>query len=186
MPCLKTFSLFTALCLLASGGYTQERTANGPLQTEASWAALKNLTEQANNNAKAAHIRLNQMEKCMKEGKLYAPGTEGTDVAGCSPMMSKLQVFQKMGAVINGLTPDQTYLVSVYGFATGTGHIVVRECATGTILGQILAQSARIGITGRTTTDSTLLSVKAPASGCIQGYTHSTRNAYSLTAFTIQ
>ena len=75
--------LFLATLLLVPAAYAQERTATGPLQTEASWAALKNLTEQANTNAQAAHIRLNQIETCAKEQKLYSPSTTGADEHGC-------------------------------------------------------------------------------------------------------
>ena len=79
---MKTLAFLT-LCLLATTAQAQERTATGPLTTEASWAALKNLTEQANNNANSAHIRLNQMETCAKEQKLYSPSTTGADEHGC-------------------------------------------------------------------------------------------------------
>lgn len=71
------------LCLLVATAHAQERTATGPLTTEASWAALKNLTEQANSNANSAHIRLNQIEMCAKEQKLYSPSTAGADEHGC-------------------------------------------------------------------------------------------------------
>lgn len=57
--------------------YAQERTAGGTLQNQASWSALQNLTEQANGNAKNAHIRLNKTEACAQRGMLYAPGRSG-------------------------------------------------------------------------------------------------------------
>lgn len=75
--------LTLALCLLATTVQAQERTASGALTTEASWAALKNLTEQANSNAKSAHIRLDQIEMCAKDQKLYSPSTTGADQRGC-------------------------------------------------------------------------------------------------------
>jgi len=79
---MKTFLILT-FCLLVSAVQAQERTATGPLQTEASWAALKSLSEQANTTAKTAHIRLNQMDVCAKEGKLYSPSIAGADEHGC-------------------------------------------------------------------------------------------------------
>lgn len=79
---MKTLPIL-ALCLLVPATYAQERTAAGPLATEASWQALKNLTEQAKNQAQTAHIRLNQMEKCNRKGLLYAAGAEGADSDGC-------------------------------------------------------------------------------------------------------
>lgn len=80
---VKSLPLLTVLCLLAPMPYAQERTAGGPLDTQMSWTALKNLTDQASNNAKAAHIRLNQLEICAKKKMLYSPSTVGADGDGC-------------------------------------------------------------------------------------------------------
>lgn len=77
------FALTLALTLLAAPTHAQERTASGPLQTEASWSALKGIADSANNNAKSAHIRLNQVETCGKLGMFYAPGAPGSDGQGC-------------------------------------------------------------------------------------------------------
>ncbi len=81
---MKTLLPFlVTICLLTPTLHAQERTASGPLQTEASWNALKSLTDNANNNAKSAHIRLNQIDLCAKKGMFYAPGTGNTDENGC-------------------------------------------------------------------------------------------------------
>jgi len=80
---MKILPLLALLALLIPAAHAQESTATSPLATEASWSALKSLTEQANNNARTAHIRLDQMEKCNNQKKLYAPKAEGADADGC-------------------------------------------------------------------------------------------------------
>ncbi len=80
---MKSLSLLAALCLLVPVGYAQERTASGNFASEASWTALQSLVQGANANAKAAHIRLNQMEVCGTKGMLYAPSATGVDTQGC-------------------------------------------------------------------------------------------------------
>ena len=80
---MKIPSLLAILCLLAPLAHAQERTATGTLDNQASWAALKSLTEQANTNAQTAHIRLNQWDICAKQGMLYAPGEAGANAQGC-------------------------------------------------------------------------------------------------------
>jgi len=89
---MKTLPILT-LCLLVPAAYAQERTAAGALETQASWAALKSLTEQANTNAKSAHIRLDQIELCGKKGMLYAPGGEDSDKQGCKPLSASVETL---------------------------------------------------------------------------------------------
>lgn len=79
---MKTLPLL-ALCLLVPATYAQERTASGALTTEASWTALKNLTEQANGNAQNALTLANAIRKCGDQKKLYGPGATGADADGC-------------------------------------------------------------------------------------------------------
>ena len=83
---MKSLSILT-FCLLVPVVYAQERTAAGNLATEASWSALKSLADQANNNAKSAHIRLNKTEECAEKGMLYAPHAEDAE-QGCKPLSS--------------------------------------------------------------------------------------------------
>ncbi|TKW60640.1 MAG: hypothetical protein DI628_07000 [Blastochloris viridis] len=75
--------LIAILCCTSISLHAQERTAGGNLQNEASWNALKGIADSANNNAKSAHIRLNQVEACGKLGMFYAPGAAGSDGQGC-------------------------------------------------------------------------------------------------------
>ena len=84
-----TLALLATLLTLGVPALAQERTAGGPLQNEASWAALKNLTEQANANAKTAHIRLDQMALCGNKSMFYAPDAEDADTDGCKPGQSQ-------------------------------------------------------------------------------------------------
>ena len=82
--------LIGALLGLPTLVHTQERTAGGSLQQEASWSALTNLVNQANASAKTANVTANEalrkanlMEVCSKKGMIYAPGVSGVDTDSC-------------------------------------------------------------------------------------------------------
>lgn len=107
-----------ALCLLVPAVYAQERTASGNLATEASWQALKSLSEQAKNQAQTAHIRLNQMEKCNRKGLLYAAGVQGSDSDGCVATQ-KTSMRWSPGLRHSELYPPTT---RYYGGIPGVGY----------------------------------------------------------------
>ncbi|TKW60667.1 MAG: hypothetical protein DI628_07140 [Blastochloris viridis] len=80
---VRVWSVVVVALSLVCGSYAQERTAGGSLNMEASWSALQNIADQANNNAKSAHIRLNQVDACARKGAFYATGQAGADGNGC-------------------------------------------------------------------------------------------------------
>lgn len=130
--------------------------------------------------------RIANLERCSDKGAFFMPDDAGADKAGCVTPPSKLQAYQREGSTISGLKPGKTYLVGVYGPAFGAGHIVVKECDKGAAYGRVLSETVRIGVTGRTITDSMLLPVKVPASGCVEGFTNGTTKAYYIVAFTVE
>lgn len=86
---MKTFPLLATLCLLIPATFAQERTVGGPLQTEASWAALQNRIEATNGNVATLRADVDAMKKCNLMGKIHAPGVEGADANGCKSTMPK-------------------------------------------------------------------------------------------------
>jgi len=86
---MKTLSLLT-LCLLVPAAYAQERTATGPLQTEASWAALQNRIDATNGNVAALRIEVEAMKKCNNQKKIHAPQSADADADGCIPVQSHM------------------------------------------------------------------------------------------------
>ncbi len=61
----------------------QERVASGNMNVEATWQALKSLTEQANGNAKMALNLANSQYTCSLKGMFYSPGAAGVDADKC-------------------------------------------------------------------------------------------------------
>ncbi len=170
------------LIATSESSFAQERTASGNLQMETTWTALKGLAEQANNNAKTAHIKLKQLETCNAKGMFYAPENTSKDADGCIGGAGKIVALRSNSSALSGLTPNKNYLVSVYGTTADVAHIVVRACGGGAVL----SQTASTWSTGRRTPDSAVLAITAPASGCIQGFTKTNQAANSVHAFTIE
>jgi hypothetical protein len=104
-----------ALCLLAPLSHAQERAVGGSLDTQMTWTALKGLSEQANNNAKAAKVLAEAIATCGKKSMLYAAGQPDADAQGCKAAM-----------------PDPSSLnIKTYNESTcvrGGTHTVVATC----------------------------------------------------------
>lgn len=114
------FSAALALPLLA---VAQERTAGGNLQTEATWTALKNATDQANGNAKMALSLAEAIKNCGMKGLVYAPGMAGADSTGC-----------KAAAAPDPATMDiKSYTKTLCSRSTGP-FTVVASCPSGETL----------------------------------------------------
>lgn len=73
-------SLSLVFCILGHVN-AQERTAAGAVETQMTWSALWNISQQANGNAKAAHMRIDKIAECGRQGMLYAPNNDGA--GGC-------------------------------------------------------------------------------------------------------
>lgn len=108
----------TAFALLVSGAYAQERTAAGNLNTEATWTALRGLSEQANSNAKIAKTLAEAIATCGKKSMLYAAGQPGADAQGCKAAMPD-------PSTLNINTYTQTLCTR------GGNHTVVSNCPSG-------------------------------------------------------
>lgn len=95
-------SLYIAAFAVAGAGFVapvvaQETTAAGSMNTQMSWAALKNLIDQAVNQSKIATITAEdaktkaedaltlakKIEACGNKGMIYASGAVGADAQGC-------------------------------------------------------------------------------------------------------
>ncbi len=85
---MKTLFLLLTFCLLMSAAHAQERTAAGALETQMTWSALKTMVDGTNDKIIATNSRLDQMETCARNGKLYSPSTGGADADGCVNMQS--------------------------------------------------------------------------------------------------
>ncbi len=80
---MKTLYILAAVCALVPAVWAQERTAGGALGNQMTWTALKDISDQANGNAKAAKLLAEAIKTCGIKGMLYAPGTAGVDAQGC-------------------------------------------------------------------------------------------------------
>ena len=99
---MKSFLILAALNLLPLSIHAQERTTAGPLDTQASWAALKNLVEGANMNAKVATILAEAIKHCGMQDKLYGPQTAGADTDGCKLIPAPSLAMQTVTASASG------------------------------------------------------------------------------------
>lgn len=61
----------------------QERSAGGSVETQMTWSALSNLVSGANAKSDAVNARMDQVVKCNKKFKVYAPEVTGADGDGC-------------------------------------------------------------------------------------------------------
>ncbi len=86
-----------ALCLLTlsiNTSHSQERTANGSLQTQMQWNALQNLIEKTNGDLKIVQADVTAIKTCSSKGMLHAPGTTDADTQGCiKPSSSSFSHF---------------------------------------------------------------------------------------------
>ncbi len=113
---MKTYSILVCALLALSAVGTliaQETTAAGTMNAQMSWTALKNLIDQAVNQAKVATItaenakttaedalaRAMKIEACGNKGMIYAPGAVGADVGGC---------IVSQNGVLSGITYSST------------------------------------------------------------------------------
>ncbi len=107
--------LLATLCLLIPAAHAQERTAAGPLETQMTWTTLKNLVDDTNTKITATNNRLDQIEKCGKQKKLYGPGTTGADADGCVSVQTHMHWNTMRHLVSNqygGFTPAATTVTS--------------------------------------------------------------------------
>jgi hypothetical protein len=123
-----------------SSTVSQETTASGNLNTEASWAALHNLIDVANSQSKMAMALAEAIKSCGSKGMVYGPGIEGADTNGCLPQSSGTDVMVRGKAtdkplIQAGFAPrvskiktsgkDKEFYTFPKPFKTGTVPVVV-------------------------------------------------------------
>lgn len=89
---MKFYGMMAALCLAVAPVHAQERTASGPLETQASWSALKSMVESTNGNLATLRIEVDAIKKCGTQSMIYAPGGPNSDASGCASVGSSVQV----------------------------------------------------------------------------------------------
>jgi hypothetical protein len=111
--------------------YAQETTASGNLMNQMSWNALKNLAEQANNNANIAKIaaidaqaRALKIETCGNSSMLYAPQSLKKDPNGCIPI--ELPTSLDMFTIRLGADAGKSIKIQ-YNLSKGTYSILTKN-----------------------------------------------------------
>ena len=72
------------LCVvMPHAGISQERTSGGAADVQVTWQALSNMVKATETKTTAILTRVDQIGVCGNDGRLYAPGQNGT-INGCA------------------------------------------------------------------------------------------------------
>jgi hypothetical protein len=118
-PLMQTHLAIAALSLVLASTHAQERAASNSLDDETNWSVLSNKINSSNVKLDAATTRLEQIELCGKEHKLYSPGHKDADAKGC------LTIVASAPSKLNLQSHTKTLCTNL-GY-----HIVTSTCAAG-------------------------------------------------------
>ncbi len=102
--------LYVVIGIMAMVGTTAqslESTANGSLDTQASWSALKNLIDINGMGINLLKVDVNKIRACNSQKKLWAPGP-GADADGCVATASGVQVTTVNNSAVAWRWPSVT------------------------------------------------------------------------------
>lgn len=123
-----------AMLVMACPALAQERSAQGTLDSEVTWSALKAQIAQAETKAQASLAIMDAIKTCGNKQMLYAPSHTSKDAQGCvrafdpRELTLKNGTFQyySCGSGSHSCAPDQTTInhickINGYAYAVGVG-----------------------------------------------------------------
>lgn len=151
---LRAFSLsLIVICTMLGVAHAQERSVGGPLQTEASWSALKNLVEATHSRVSVLQVDIDAAKNCAAQTKLWDPKRGcvaiSSDKKGCTwkssmcPYTSGCHIRTRnaLNQVVFQDVPTKWEHGDVYVYRLGnTDNYYASQCRNGSLTGYYTAQ----------------------------------------------